>query len=112
MVNGRRRLTLAVVTNITISLWTLEDDQVKPARWARHKFFDLWKIMVDRGCPAPWREEGDKLALECFSEASGSLLFHFYLRMLYKLDLKTGEVELFGIYCKRSSSNMCEYEIS
>ncbi|KAF7068250.1 hypothetical protein CFC21_074026 [Triticum aestivum] len=117
MVNGKRRLTLAVVKNITISLWTLEDDQVKPARWTRHKFFDMWKIMVDRGCPAPWREEGDKLALECFSEASGSLLLHFYLRMLYKLDLKTGEVEtgeveLFGVYCKRGSSNMCEYEIS
>lgn len=109
-VNGTRRLTLAVVANITISLWTLDHDQAqKPARWTRHKFFDLWNIMLERECPLPSREKGDRVALECFSEESDSLLFHFYHRMLYRIDLQTEEVSLAGIYCKRCSSNMCEY---
>ncbi|KAF7068248.1 hypothetical protein CFC21_074023 [Triticum aestivum] len=113
-VNGTRRLTLAAVANVTISLWTLDDDQAeKPARWTRHKCFDLWNITLEREGPLPVREKGDRVALECFSESgeSGSLLFHH--RMLYRIDLQsdkqTEKVSVAGIYCKRSSSNMCEY---
>ncbi|KAF7075283.1 hypothetical protein CFC21_080066 [Triticum aestivum] len=119
-VNGTRRLTLAAVANVTISLWTLDEHQAeKPARWTRHKFFDLWNITLERKGRLPSWEKGDRVALECFSESgeSGSLLFHFYHRMLYRIDLQTEKqteevsLNLAGIYCKRSSSNMCEYHI-
>jgi hypothetical protein len=30
---------------------------------------------------------------------------------MYKLDLKTGEVSLTAVYCKRESTNMCAYDV-
>jgi hypothetical protein len=113
-VNGKRRLTLSVAKGFTISLWTLEDDGdglVEPARWTRRRLVDLWKIKVlKQRCPPLLQREGDRLALECFSGSSGTVLFHLYCHMLYKLDLQTGDVSLASVYCKRESTNMCAYD--
>ncbi|CAM0876880.1 unnamed protein product [Alopecurus aequalis] len=111
-VNGTRRLTLAEVNMFTITLWTLENDGlVEPATWTWHSFIDLWKIKVQAGCGLLSKQKGDRVALECFSESSGAVLFHLYCHLLYKLDLQTGKVSLSTVYCKRESSNMCAYDI-
>jgi hypothetical protein len=125
-VNGKRRLTLAVAKGFTISVWTLDDDGmveaarwtpdddglVEPARWTPRRFVDLWKIKVrQQRCPPLSTRDGDRVKLECFSESSGAVLFHLYSHLMYKLDLKTGEVSLTAVYCKRESTNMCAYDV-
>ncbi|CAM0876878.1 unnamed protein product [Alopecurus aequalis] len=112
-VNGTRRLTLAVAEMFTIALWTLHDDGLalgKPARWTRRSSVDLWEIKVEQDkCGRLWKKDGDRVALECFSQSSGAVLFHLH-HMLYKLDLQTEKVSPAGLYCKRESTNMCAYD--